>query len=72
MAANPQAPTPQNTKGLTDNQQAWIVLVSAVLIAVGAVSIPAGLPTWVGLLTSLAGAVGLGLKEALGTKPTQK
>jgi hypothetical protein len=59
----------QNPLGLTDLQQACIVLGSAILIAVGGISIPAGLPTWVGLLFSLIGAAGLALKEALGIKP---
>jgi len=64
---------PQSTgtnHGLTDHQQAWIVLASAVLIAVGGVSVPAGLPTWVSLLFSLVGAAGFAVKEALGAKPS--
>jgi Flp pilus assembly protein TadB len=80
LTGNPQPSTPQPLSGLSDRQQAsiglsdqmqaLIVLVSAVLIAVGGVSVPAGLPTWVSLFFSLIGAAGLGIKEALGAKPT--
>ncbi len=52
--------------GLTDKQQAALTIVSSCLIAVGAVSIPAGASIWVGLTIALVGAVGLGIKEALG------
>lgn len=55
--------------GLTNGEQAALSLTSGVLIAVGAVSIPAGAPTWLGLVIALAGAVGLGIKEALGSAP---
>ncbi len=56
--------------GLTDMQQAELTLVSGALIAVGAVSVPAGLPWEVGLGIAICGAIGFGLKEALGAKPT--
>jgi hypothetical protein len=55
---------------LSDIQQAELTLASGILISVGAVSIPAGLPWYYGLVIALCGAVGLGIKEALGAKPS--
>jgi len=52
--------------GLTDGQQAVLVLVSASMIAVAAASIPAGSPWYVSLVLGLVGAVGLTIKEKLG------
>lgn len=57
-------------EGLTDRQQAAFSLTSAVLIAVGGASIPAGLPWQLGLALAIMGAVGFGIKEALGGKRT--
>ncbi len=56
--------------GLTDTQQAEVTLVSGILIAVGAVSVPAGLPWYFGLGIAICGAIGFGIKEALGGKPS--
>ncbi len=56
--------------GLTDTQQAEVTLISGILIAVGAVSVPAGLPWYVGLGIAICGAAGFGIKEALGGKPS--
>jgi len=55
-------------EGLSDKQQAALSLTSGILIAVGSVSIPAGVPYWIGVALALAGAVGFGIKEALGGK----
>lgn len=55
-------------QGLSDRSQAVLTLVSASLIAVGAYSVPAGADPKIGLGLGLLGAVGFGLKEALGTK----
>lgn len=52
--------------GLTDKQQAILSITSASLIAIGATSIPAGAPWWIGFVLSLAGAIGFGIKESLG------
>jgi len=69
LIGNPSLITTRGSFGLTDGQQAWIVLGSAILIAVGGVSVPAGFPTWVSLFFSLIGAAGFAVKEALGAKP---
>lgn len=55
--------------GLTDSQQGELMLVSGILIAVGAASVPAGAPWYVGLGLGFAGAVGLYIKEKLGSAP---
>ena len=57
--------------GLTDKQQAALSLTSASLIAISAVSVPAGAPWYVTLIFGIAGAIGFGIKEWLGgKKPT--
>ena len=43
-------------------------MTSAVLIAVAAASVPAGAPWYVALAFGIAGAIGFGIKEALGGK----
>jgi len=53
--------------GLSDSAQAVLVTGSAVLISVGAYSGYTGGSPWVSLGLGIAGAIGLGLKEALGT-----
>jgi hypothetical protein len=56
-------------KGLTDAQQAVFVFISAIFIAVGAVTVPSGISdaNWIGFILMIIGAIGLGIKEALGT-----
>ncbi len=57
--------------GLTDREQAVISLVSAALISSSIAVIPAGAPWYISLVLGIAGAVGFGIKEALGgKKPT--
>lgn len=58
--------------GLSDKQQAIVSLVSAILIALAGVSIPAGLPLWVALVFALLGAIGFALKEYAGTSSPVK
>jgi hypothetical protein len=55
-------------EGLTDKQQAALSIASASLIAIGATSVPAGAPWYVGLAIAIVGAIGFGIKEALGGK----
>jgi hypothetical protein len=54
---------------LTDNQQAIIVLISGILIAIGGITIPTGYPWYVTLALMIAGAVGFALKEKAGSVP---
>ena len=56
-------------KGLSSNQQAILMLVSGVLIAVGATSVPIGLSPYVSFGLMLIGAVGFAIKEYLGAAP---
>lgn len=56
--------------GLTNNQQAIAVFVSALFIALGAVTVPTSLPMWVKTAFFLIGAFGLAAKEALGDTST--
>jgi hypothetical protein len=55
--------------GLTDNQQALITLISASLIAIGALSAPIGAPWWFMAAVEICGVLGLTLKEFLGIAP---
>lgn len=52
---------------LTDNQQALAAFISAALIATSIATVPANQPTLTIILAAL-GAVGFGIKEALGTQ----
>lgn len=52
--------------GLTNNQQAVAMFISAVLIALGSVSVRSGLPMWVTTTFFILGALGFAIKEALG------
>jgi len=54
---------------LTDSQQAVLMFVSAILLAIAGVSVPAGLPTWVTLILGILGAAGMAIKEMLGSVP---
>ena len=58
----------QKPSGLTDREQAIIVGVSALLIALGVVTIPSDLPyhEYIGIAFAFMGAVGLALKEWAG------
>lgn len=56
---------------LTDKQQAYMVFVSQILIALGAVSIPAGSPPVLTLILFISGALGMAIKEALGSVSQQ-
>jgi len=49
--------------GLSDKAQAWLVFGSFILIAVGGVSVPAGLGTDVAIILVLIGSLGLAFKE---------
>jgi hypothetical protein len=53
--------------GLTNNQQALFVFISAIFISLGSISIPANFPTWVTILFFLLGSLGWALKEYLGS-----
>lgn len=55
-------------KGLSDRQQSLIVFVSAILLSVAAVAVPAGAPYWVALTLGILGAIGFALKEAAGSQ----
>lgn len=57
-----------NMNGLSDKAQAIVTLVSASMIGIGATSIPAGAPPVTGIGLAIAGAIGLAIKEALGSK----
>lgn len=52
---------------LSDNQQAVFTLISMILVAIGAVVIPAGMPPYFGLVIMLSGAIGMAIKEWLGS-----
>ncbi len=45
------------------------MFVSAILLAIAGVSVPAGLPTWVTLILGILGAAGMAIKEMLGSVP---
>jgi len=49
--------------GLSDKAQAWLVFGSFILIAIGGVSVPAGLGTDVAIILVLLGSLGLAFKE---------
>jgi hypothetical protein len=49
--------------GLSDKAQAWIVFGSFILIAIGGISVPAGLGTDVAIILVLLGSLGLAFKE---------
>jgi hypothetical protein len=55
--------------GLSNSQQAMLSTISMVLIIVGGISLPSGLPWYYSVIISLLGAVGIGIKEALGSLP---
>lgn len=52
--------------GITDNQQAALVIGSSVLLIIGAYAGDTGVNPWIALGLGLCGCIGLGLKEALG------
>jgi hypothetical protein len=59
------------TEGLTNKQQAVLLTVSSVLISIGTITIvtdPAN--PWMGIIIDAIGAIGFGIKEALGGKVT--
>jgi peptidoglycan/LPS O-acetylase OafA/YrhL len=55
--------------GLSNSQQALLSTISMILIVVGGISLPSGLPWYYSVIISLLGAVGIGIKEALGSLP---
>lgn len=57
--------------GLSDKQQAILTFISLILIGLGSAQVPGNLPSYVYVIIFLAGALGMALKEALGTiQPT--
>jgi hypothetical protein len=58
----------QKPNGLTDREQAIVVLISGLLLALGAITIPSDIPyhVYVGIVVALLGAIGLALKEWAG------
>ena len=65
--------------GLTDEQQSFLVLLSSLLVGIGGMmsATDVGGNLWYGLIVSIIGAIGLGMKEFFGTyeaqaQPTQK
>lgn len=54
--------------GISDNTQSIIMLISGILIAVGATSIPAGAPPYMGVVIMILGAIGMAIKDKLGAK----
>jgi hypothetical protein len=58
----------QKINGLTDREQAFLMLISGLLLALGAIVIPSDLPyhETIGIALALLGAVGLALKEWAG------
>lgn len=58
----------QKPNGLTDREQSIIVLISGLLIALGAITIPSDIPyhEYVGVSIAFLGATGLALKEWAG------
>lgn len=56
---------------LSDNQQALLVLISMILLAVAGVSVPAGAPWYVALILGALGAIGMAIKEYAGAKPSK-
>lgn len=58
--------------GLTDSQQGALVLVSMILIVIGGVSVPLGVNLYVGLVLAIIGAIGMAIKEWLGTSSPVK
>jgi len=55
--------------GLSNSQQALLSTISMILIVVGGISLSSGLPWYYSVIISLIGAVGIGIKEALGSLP---
>ena len=53
---------------LSNTAQAVAVFGSAMLISLGAVSIPAGMPQWITVSLFVAGSIGFAIKEALGSE----
>lgn len=58
--------------GLSNGQQAALSIFSAACISVAAVSVPAGAPWPVALSLGIVGAIGFGVKEAMGSNPPAK
>ena len=58
----------QKPSGLTDREQALVVAISALLIALGVITVPSDLPyhEFLGIFFAFAGAIGLALKEWAG------
>lgn len=56
---------------LTDTQQGLLVLVSTLMISLGAASVPSGQPWYVGLGLMVCGAIGMAIKEFLGNAPKE-
>jgi hypothetical protein len=52
---------------LSNNAQAALMLVSMVLVSIGAVPIVTGISPYVGFALMLCGAVGIAIKEYLGS-----
>lgn len=57
----------ENMDGLTDKQQAVLLMASSICISIGSVTLVTSNPV-VGAVITIIGAVGFGLKEALGGK----
>lgn len=55
-------------EGLTDKQQAILLMIASVLIAVSGISAAEGAPWYVTTVLAILGAIGFGLKEVLGGK----
>ena len=53
-------------QGLTNNQQAILMLASGTMIAISAVSVPLGVSPYITLSFGLIGAAGMAVKEWLG------
>ena len=53
--------------GLTNQAQALVTLVSITTFAIGTVAVPIGAPFYIGVALQVIGAVGLALKEWVGT-----
>jgi hypothetical protein len=56
------------TEGLTKRERTALSLASSILIAVGVISIPAGVHPAVGGALAVIGAIGFGIRQALGEK----
>ena len=53
--------------GLTNAQQSLLTIIGISTFAVGSVAVPLGAPMYIGLALQVSGAVGLAIKEWLGT-----